>query len=44
MVEGEAHHHADPVRVGEHQVWDVVNETKMEAYSGHPVEVQANYR
>lgn len=30
MVEGEAHHHADPVRVGELQVWDVVNETKMD--------------
>jgi FtsP/CotA-like multicopper oxidase with cupredoxin domain len=29
-VEGEAHHHADPVRVGELQVWDVVNETKMD--------------
>jgi FtsP/CotA-like multicopper oxidase with cupredoxin domain len=30
MVEGEAHHHADPVHVGELQVWDVVNETKMD--------------
>jgi FtsP/CotA-like multicopper oxidase with cupredoxin domain len=30
MVEGEAHHHADPVRVGDLQVWDVVNETKMD--------------
>jgi FtsP/CotA-like multicopper oxidase with cupredoxin domain len=30
MVEGEAHHHADPVRVGELQIWDVVNETKMD--------------
>jgi FtsP/CotA-like multicopper oxidase with cupredoxin domain len=29
-VEGEAHHHADPVRVGDLQVWDVVNETKMD--------------
>jgi FtsP/CotA-like multicopper oxidase with cupredoxin domain len=29
-VDGEAHHHADPVRVGELQVWDVVNETKMD--------------
>jgi FtsP/CotA-like multicopper oxidase with cupredoxin domain len=30
MVDGEAHHRADPVRVGELQVWDVVNETKMD--------------
>jgi FtsP/CotA-like multicopper oxidase with cupredoxin domain len=30
MVEGEAHHHGAPVRVGELQVWDVVNETKMD--------------
>jgi FtsP/CotA-like multicopper oxidase with cupredoxin domain len=30
MVDGEAHHHGDPVRVGELQVWDVVNETKMD--------------
>ena len=31
MVEGEAHHHARPCpRVGELQVWDVVNETKMD--------------
>jgi FtsP/CotA-like multicopper oxidase with cupredoxin domain len=29
-VQGEAHHQADPVRVGELQVWDVVNETKMD--------------
>jgi FtsP/CotA-like multicopper oxidase with cupredoxin domain len=29
-VEGETHHDADPVRVGELQVWDVVNETKMD--------------
>ena len=29
-VDGETHHHADPVRVGELQVWDVVNETKMD--------------
>ena len=29
-VDGEAHHHAEPVRVGELQVWDVVNETKMD--------------
>ncbi|HEY3263413.1 MAG TPA: multicopper oxidase domain-containing protein [Pseudonocardiaceae bacterium] len=29
-IEGESHHHADPVRVGELQVWDVVNETKMD--------------
>jgi FtsP/CotA-like multicopper oxidase with cupredoxin domain len=29
-VEGETHHHADPVHVGELQVWDVVNETKMD--------------
>ncbi len=30
LVEGEAHHHAEPVRVGELQIWDVVNETKMD--------------
>jgi FtsP/CotA-like multicopper oxidase with cupredoxin domain len=30
MVEGEAHHHGAPVRVGELQVWGVVNETKMD--------------
>jgi FtsP/CotA-like multicopper oxidase with cupredoxin domain len=30
MVDGKAHHHADPVRVGQLQVWDVVNETKMD--------------
>jgi FtsP/CotA-like multicopper oxidase with cupredoxin domain len=30
MVEGEAHHHADPVHVGDLQVWDVVHETKMD--------------
>jgi FtsP/CotA-like multicopper oxidase with cupredoxin domain len=29
-IEGESHHHADPVRVGDLQVWDVVNETKMD--------------
>jgi len=29
-VEGETHHRADPVRVGDLQVWDVVNETKMD--------------
>jgi FtsP/CotA-like multicopper oxidase with cupredoxin domain len=29
-VQGEAHHHADPVHVGELQVWDIVNETKMD--------------
>ena len=30
MVAGEAHHRAEPVRVGELQIWDVVNETKMD--------------
>ena len=29
-VEGEAHHQGDPVRVGDLQVWDIVNETKMD--------------
>lgn len=29
-VDGEAHHQGGPVRVGELQVWDVVNETKMD--------------
>jgi FtsP/CotA-like multicopper oxidase with cupredoxin domain len=30
LVEGEAHHHDEPVRVGELQVWDIVNETRMD--------------
>jgi FtsP/CotA-like multicopper oxidase with cupredoxin domain len=29
-IGGEAHHHDEPVRVGELQVWEVVNETKMD--------------
>ena len=29
-IDGEAHHHAEPVRVGELQVWDVVNDTGMD--------------
>lgn len=29
MIEGEAHHHGEPVKVGELQVWDLVNETTM---------------
>src|SRR5262249_53729372 len=29
-IEGEVHHQGDPVRVGELQVWDVVNETAMD--------------
>jgi FtsP/CotA-like multicopper oxidase with cupredoxin domain len=29
-IDGEAHHHAEPVRVGDLQIWDVVNETKMD--------------
>jgi FtsP/CotA-like multicopper oxidase with cupredoxin domain len=29
-VEGEAHHHGDPVRVGDLQIWDVVNLSKMD--------------
>jgi FtsP/CotA-like multicopper oxidase with cupredoxin domain len=29
-INHEAHHHADPVRVGELQVWDVVNASKMD--------------
>jgi len=29
-VNGETHHHDAPVRVGELQVWDVVNETRMD--------------
>jgi FtsP/CotA-like multicopper oxidase with cupredoxin domain len=29
-VDGHAHHNADPVRVGDLQVWDVVNETRMD--------------
>jgi FtsP/CotA-like multicopper oxidase with cupredoxin domain len=30
LVEGEAHHHDEPVRVGELQVWDIINETRMD--------------
>lgn len=30
LVDGEAHHHDDPVSVGELQVWEVVNETRMD--------------
>ncbi len=30
LVEGEAHHHDEPVQVGELQVWDIVNETRMD--------------
>jgi FtsP/CotA-like multicopper oxidase with cupredoxin domain len=29
-IDGHAHHRAEPVRVGELQVWDVVNQTKMD--------------
>ena len=29
-IDGEAHHHGEPVRVGELQVWDVVNDTAMD--------------
>ena len=29
-IDGEPHHHADPVRVGELQIWDVVNDTGMD--------------
>ena len=29
-IDGRAHHHADPVRVGDLQVWEVVNQTKMD--------------
>ncbi|MGZ3541887.1 MAG: multicopper oxidase family protein [Vulcanimicrobiaceae bacterium] len=30
VVNGERHHHDEPVKVGELQVWDVVNTTKMD--------------
>jgi len=30
VVNGEAHHRAEPVKVGEVQVWDVVNKTQMD--------------
>jgi FtsP/CotA-like multicopper oxidase with cupredoxin domain len=30
MVNGDRHHHGDPVRVGELQVWDIVNRTPMD--------------
>ena len=29
-IDGQAHHHADPVRVGDLQVWDIVNDTRMD--------------
>ena len=30
VVNGERHHHDQPVKVGELQVWDVVNKTRMD--------------
>jgi len=30
VVNGERHHHDEPVKVGHLQVWDVVDETKMD--------------
>jgi len=30
VVNGERHHHDEPVKVGQLQVWDVLNETKMD--------------
>ena len=30
FVDGHAHHHADPVHVGELQIWDIVNDTRMD--------------
>ena len=30
MMNGERHHHGEPVRVGELQVWDIVNRTPMD--------------
>jgi FtsP/CotA-like multicopper oxidase with cupredoxin domain len=30
VVNGERHHHDEPVKVGQLQVWDVINETKMD--------------
>jgi len=30
MVNGDRHHHGDPVRVGELQVWEIVNKTPMD--------------
>jgi FtsP/CotA-like multicopper oxidase with cupredoxin domain len=30
VVNGERHHHDEPVKVGELQVWDVVNATRMD--------------
>lgn len=30
VVNGERHHHDEPVKVGELQVWDVVNATQMD--------------
>jgi FtsP/CotA-like multicopper oxidase with cupredoxin domain len=30
MVNSERHHHGDPVRVGELQIWDIVNRTPMD--------------
>lgn len=29
-IDGQAHHHADPVRMGDPQVWDVINDTGMD--------------
>src|SRR5690606_1092088 len=30
LINGESHHHAEPVRVGELQVWDIVNVSPMD--------------
>src|SRR5207248_2766000 len=30
VIDGERHHHAEPVNVGELQVWDVVNATQID--------------
>jgi FtsP/CotA-like multicopper oxidase with cupredoxin domain len=38
-IDGRAHHHAEPVRVGELQVWDVVNQTRMD----HPFHLHGFY-
>jgi FtsP/CotA-like multicopper oxidase with cupredoxin domain len=35
VIDGERHHHAEPVNVGELQVWDVVNKTQID-HPFHP--------
>lgn len=39
LVNGETHHHDQPARVGEPQVWDIVNSSRMD----HPFQLRGFY-